>query len=255
MSITAHCLVKNEENFVWYAIKSVIDFVDKIIVFDTGSADKTVEIIQGLVKEYPNKIIFEEKGPMDKKRHTALRQEMVDKTTTDWFMVLDGDEVWTERGMEEAVEIINKNNADCIESFFYECVGDIYHTHYKPGYKTIRFVKRGDAEWKGDYGVDTLVSPKTGKIITEQKDLVLKNKFWHLTHLRRSAKDNEEYSSGTTRINKRRLTYFLIGRIIKESAPEVFLKKHEQFSLSKIKSFIYFIIWTTKKLTKNVGQK
>ena len=58
--ITAHCLIKNEENFVWYAIKSVVDFVDKIIVFDTGSTDKTVELIKKLAEEYPEKIIFEE---------------------------------------------------------------------------------------------------------------------------------------------------------------------------------------------------
>ena len=60
MSITAHCLVKNEENFVGFAIKSVINFVDKVIVFDTGSTDKTVGLIKNLVKEFPEKIIFED---------------------------------------------------------------------------------------------------------------------------------------------------------------------------------------------------
>ena len=61
-AITAHCLVKNEENFVGYAIKSVVDFVDKVIVFDTGSTDKTIETVQSLIKEYPSKIILRKKA-------------------------------------------------------------------------------------------------------------------------------------------------------------------------------------------------
>ena len=117
-TITAHCLIKNEENFVWYAIKSVVDFVDKIIVFDTGSTDKTVELIKKLAEEYPEKIIFEEKGSCDKVRHTHLRQEMLKKTNTDWFMILDGDEVWTKRGAEEAIKIISENKVNIIETFF-----------------------------------------------------------------------------------------------------------------------------------------
>jgi glycosyltransferase involved in cell wall biosynthesis len=101
MQLTVHCLIKNEENFIFYAIKSVVDFVDKIIIFDTGSTDKTVAIVNSLVNQYPHKIIFEEKGDCNKSQHTLLRQEMIEKTKTEWFMVLDGDEIWTKRGMEE----------------------------------------------------------------------------------------------------------------------------------------------------------
>ncbi len=168
MSITAHCLVKNEENFIYYAIKSVINFVDQVMVFDTGSTDKTVAIIQNLVKEYPNRITFEEKGLCDEVRHTQLRQEMVDRTKTDWFMILDGDEIWTERSLEEASSVIasqseaipldgsaNKESSDdygiaalptvvrndsvinasveCLVAPFYLCVGDIFHTYYRKG--------------------------------------------------------------------------------------------------------------------------
>lgn len=240
-TITAHCLIKNEENFVWYAIKSVVDFVDKIIVFDTGSSDKTVKVIQSLIKEYPNKIIFEEKGECDKKRHTELRQEMLDRTGTDWFMILDGDEVWTSRGMAGAVKVIDEGNVDYILSSFYECVGDIYHTHVKSGYTTHRFVKRNDLRWKGEYGVDILVLNKTQQIINSQRGAELKNKFWHLTHLSRSVKDGDEYSSGGRRVEKRRLTYFIIGKAIMEPVPEVFINK-PGFKLSRLRSFINFFL-------------
>ena len=39
-------LVKNEERFLWYAINSILPFVDKIMIWDTGSTDKTVEILK-----------------------------------------------------------------------------------------------------------------------------------------------------------------------------------------------------------------
>lgn len=33
--------MKNEANWIYYSIKSVIDFVDKMIIFDTESVDDT----------------------------------------------------------------------------------------------------------------------------------------------------------------------------------------------------------------------
>ena len=50
MKVWAHTLVKNEERYIWYAVMSVIDWVDKILIWDTGSTDKTVEIIKEIEK-------------------------------------------------------------------------------------------------------------------------------------------------------------------------------------------------------------
>jgi glycosyltransferase involved in cell wall biosynthesis len=258
-SITAHCLVKNEENFIWYAIKSVVDFVDQIIVFDTGSTDKTVEIIQNLVKEYPDKIIFEEKGLADGKRHTELRQEMLNKTQTDWFMILDGDEVWTKRGMEEALGIIkNKPAIECVIATFYLCVGDIFHYTFRKGPIEIlgqkdffypRFLKiTKGIHWAGDYNMDTLMTGAGDLFCKNSNSFILQSKYWHTTHLSRSSKDDNDYSSGGNRHDKRRLTYFLIGRKINEIIPEVFEWKTAEFRMSWPVSFINFFKLLWKKL-------
>ncbi|MEK7172826.1 MAG: glycosyltransferase [Patescibacteria group bacterium] len=240
-TLTAHCLLKNEENFIGYAIKSVIDFVDYVLVFDTGSTDKTVEIIQGLAQEHPGKIIFEEKGACDFERHTHLRQEMIERTKTDWFMILDGDEVWPRRAIKEAKEAIGKGVYDGIKTHFYECVGDIYHKHYKESYITLRFVKVGDVYSSGNFIQDNFYT-KTGEEFLKKKNIyLLRNRYWHLTHLERSSLDNYDYSSGGTRIKKRRLTYFLIGRKINENAPEVFEESKNKLALSKVNSLINFV--------------
>ncbi len=259
-SITAHCLVKNEENFVFYAIKSVIDFVDSIIVFDTGSTDKTVAIIQNLVKEYPDKIIFEEKGLSDGKRHTELRQEMLDKTKTDWFMVLDGDEVWIKRGVEEALAIIKTKPAiECVVAPFYLCVGDIFHKTFRKGRMKMlgvkdffypRFIKiTNGVRWTGDYNQDTLVTGNNNIFCTNKNSVVLLSKYWHMTHLKRSSEDDNDYSSGGNRREKRRLTYFLIGRKIRETVPEVF-HNQDDLRLSATTSFVNFLALIANKIIK-----
>lgn len=239
-TLTAHCLVKNEENFISYAIKSVIDFVDQIIIFDTGSTDKTVQIIQNLAKEYPNKIIFEEKGECDKAGHTRLRQEMVERTKTDWFMILDGDEVWPQRTMKEAKEIMERGVYDGIQIHFFECVGDIYHRHYKESYLTARFVKMGDMRWGGDYEQDTYYTKSGAEFLKTKNMYLAQNRFWHLTHLERSGKDSEDYSSGGKRADKRILTYFLVGVKVNEPIPEVFAQDSAKLRLSWSNSFINF---------------
>ena len=60
-NLTIQSVVKNEP-FIWYAIKAVYDYCDKILLYDTGSTDKhTLNDIQKLLKEdKKNKNIFRE---------------------------------------------------------------------------------------------------------------------------------------------------------------------------------------------------
>ena len=44
--LTVHCVVKNEEKWIWFAIESIRDIAKEIIIYDTGSTDNTVEIIK-----------------------------------------------------------------------------------------------------------------------------------------------------------------------------------------------------------------
>lgn len=254
-SITAHCLVKNEENFIYYAVKSVINFVDKVIIFDTGSTDKTVELIQELLKEYPEKIIFEEKGLCDKVRHTQLRQEMLDRTKTSWFMILDGDEIWTQRGMEEVLKIISDNNAfGCILTPYYLCVGDIFHHSIRGKYDLGKYVGKDlkihalarifkitpEVIWTAPYGED-FIKDTQGNLVRGGNYVILKNKFWHASAMVRSSKDSD-VSLGR---HKQVITYSLKvigeGLRIKENIPEVF-EDADKMRLTLFKSWINAVL-------------
>mgnify|MGYP002625100373 CR=1 FL=1 len=111
-TITGHMMVKNEANWVWYSIMSVIDFVDELIIFDTGSTDNTVEIIKSIVNDdkYRHKVIFEEKGAVSVQEIKDIRQEQIDRTKTDYFFVIDGDEIWYQETLNNIRMQLNKSD-------------------------------------------------------------------------------------------------------------------------------------------------
>ncbi|KKS20813.1 MAG: Glycosyl transferase family 2, partial [candidate division WWE3 bacterium GW2011_GWA1_41_8] len=94
--ITSHTLVKNEARFVWYSVMSVIEYVDHVLLWDTGSADGTVEILKRIKELYPAKVDLRLLGEIDIYSFAKIRQEMLDNTKTEWLLVNDGDEVWWE---------------------------------------------------------------------------------------------------------------------------------------------------------------
>ncbi len=83
-TISACMIVKNEEKLLPQCLESIKDFVDKIIIVDTGSTDRTIEI----AKSYGAKI-FHHPWENDFSKH---RNQSISYATGDWIFVLDGDE-------------------------------------------------------------------------------------------------------------------------------------------------------------------
>lgn len=125
--IIVHCLVKNEDRFIWYAIKSVLPFVDHIMVWDTGSTDKTVSIVKQINSP---KISFKEMGDVNAETFTKVRNQMLAETPSsyDWLMILDGDEVWGEYAIKTVTDYARNNpKAESLVVRTRNLVGDIYH--------------------------------------------------------------------------------------------------------------------------------
>lgn len=80
------CMIaKDEEQFIGDCLASVRNLVDEIIVVDTGSSDRTVEIAESFgakVFHYPWTGDF-----------ASARNESLSHATGDWILVLDADEV------------------------------------------------------------------------------------------------------------------------------------------------------------------
>lgn len=153
-TITAHTIVDNEEKYVWFSVMSVIDYVDKVFIWDTGSTDKTIEIVKEIEKARPGKVYFKEVGKVDPDKFTSIRQQMLKETKTDWSIIVDGDEVWWEDKIKKVVSIINDkgDSLDTIVNRYINLIGDIYHFQDdsagqynidgKHGYLTVRAMNR-----------------------------------------------------------------------------------------------------------------
>ena len=201
--ITVHCLVKNEENFIWFAINSVIDNVDKVIVWDTGSSDRTVEIIKTIKSP---KIEFEEKGKAGAETLVQHRQEMIDQTETDWIMILDGDEVWWDDTIKNLKLKIKSSEHNLIVSSCYMAVGDIFHyqeeeagrykIHDMSGHLNIRFIRNFPGlKVSGVYPNEAYTDSQGKKLQNFPKEKIFfsEEKYLHLSHLLRSNKKRPKY--------------------------------------------------------------
>jgi glycosyltransferase involved in cell wall biosynthesis len=205
MKIWAHTLVKNEENFIWFSVMSVIGYVDRILIHDTGSNDRTVEIIKEIKKLHPKKIIFREVGNIDINEFTSVRQRMLDEIKADWFLVVDGDEVWWDESIKKVVGFIKKfgKSFESVVVPTVNLVGDIYHYQEESagkyrlagrlGHLNLRGVNRNISGLKSDkpHGTWGWIDA-SGKMIQdrdEKKIKYLDTPYLHATFLKRSWSD------------------------------------------------------------------
>jgi len=106
-TISACMIVKNEEELLPQCLESIKDYVDEIIIVDTGSTDRTVEI----AKSYGAKV-YHHPWEDDFSKH---RNQSVSYAKCDWIFQIDADEV-LEIGSGEVMREVVKN--DTVDSYF-----------------------------------------------------------------------------------------------------------------------------------------
>lgn len=206
MKIWALTICHNEENFIWFALMSVVDHVDKILVWDTGSTDRTVEIIKLAQAKFPQKIEFRECGDWALTGFGKFRQQMLEAAKCDWVVILDGDEVWWRDSIKRLVKLIEHKGTrlSAIAVPFRVPVGDIFHFQSelagryriqgRQGHLTVRAINRKLAGLKisGEYPHEGFVDGK-GRLIQDRSDIeYLDAPYLHLTHLRRSSRPQRD---------------------------------------------------------------
>src|SRR3990167_2958926 len=191
-----NCIVKNEDRYLWFAIKSVVDYLDKLIIYDTGSTDGTIGIIEDLKK----------KGKVNPAGLTGLRREMLNITESDWLLLLDGDEVWWEDSVKKSVKEINEKGDGlyALVNPTINLVGDIYHYQEetagedkilgRKGHLNIRFINRRvpGLTIKNNYPLEGFYDSQERPIQTVEDKLSFVNSpLLHFSHLRRSGVDDQ----------------------------------------------------------------
>ncbi|KKQ42861.1 MAG: Glycosyl transferase family 2 [Microgenomates group bacterium GW2011_GWC1_37_8] len=243
MKIWVHTLVKNEERYLWFSVMSVIDWVDKILLWDTGSTDKTRDIIKTLEKKFPQKIETRFLKSVSIDDFTKVRQEMLDATSSDWFLVVDGDEIWWDDSIRKVSQKISEsgNNIESIVVPSINLVGDIYHYQEsiagryslagRTGHFALRGVKRKiqGLSSKNPHGTWGWTDGE-GKMIQDRdktKILFIDAPYLHATHLLRSA--NRELDKNVIKREKK-LKYEIGNNFPKDYYyPEVFFRERPMF--------------------------
>jgi glycosyltransferase involved in cell wall biosynthesis len=167
--ITGLIITLNEEQNIAEVIKN-IDFVDEIIVLDSFSTDKTVEIAESFenVKVYQNK--FE--------NFTDQRNLALDYASYNWILFLDADERLTPKLREEIFKTINQNNAAEAYYFYRKFMFKDKPLHFS-GWQTdknIRLFKKDSARYSKERLVHEILRVKG-------RTRVMKHKLIHYSYL------------------------------------------------------------------------
>jgi len=96
-------ITKNEEANIGRLLSSIL-WVDEIIVCDTGSTDRTIQICN----EYKCKVYS-----INWEGFGKAKQSAVDKTSNNWVLSLDADEYVTEELKEELIAVLSCPKFNC----------------------------------------------------------------------------------------------------------------------------------------------
>ena len=127
-SVTAQIMVRNEPLLI-YAVRAVYPHVDEVMLWDTGSYDcHTLSDIDQLRAEDPDRKLHVKHVKIEvdetkwnvrtwhqmqvrgrgKKTKGVVRKQMLDATKTDWFLIVDGDEIHYNHGIKTLVGMLDK---------------------------------------------------------------------------------------------------------------------------------------------------
>lgn len=128
-SISLCLIARDEEHNIARCIKSAIPFVDEIILVDTGSKDKTMEIAKKLgarVYEIPWEDDF-----------SKARNESLAKATGDWILFLDCDEELDQQTVPNLKKVVNDSNFQGYWLHFINIIDNIPITSF-PAFRLFR---------------------------------------------------------------------------------------------------------------------
>lgn len=182
-SITGLIITYNEEKNI-REVLGCFDFCDEIIIVDSYSTDKTLEI----AKEFSNvKIIQNKFEDFTKQRNLAL-----ENANNDWILFLDGDERITPPLRKEIIETVKKPDAKNAYYFYRKFFFENRPINYSgtQNDKNFRLFRKSKAKY--------IVDKKVHETLEVNGTIgVLKNKLLHY-----SVSDYESYKQKMLRYGK-----------------------------------------------------
>ncbi|MGL5753903.1 MAG: tetratricopeptide repeat-containing glycosyltransferase family 2 protein [Paraclostridium sp.] len=118
-SLSICMIVKNEEKNIARCLESIKEIADEIIIVDTGSSDKTIDIC----KKYNVKLInYEWNNNFSEARNVSLEH-----ATKDYILCLDADEEIPKSALSKIIKLLSQSNL--VQGYFLRLVNIINKTN------------------------------------------------------------------------------------------------------------------------------
>lgn len=218
MSTISLCMiVKNEEMHIARCLDSIAGLVDEIVIVDTGSVDRTVEIISGYTKNvysYPWKDDFSD-----------ARNYSFSKATKDYCMWMDADDILDETEKEKFLQLKQTLTPDT------DMVMMKYHTSFdEAGNPSFSYFRerwiRNCPQYRWTGAVHEVIPPN-GKLV--YSDIAISHKKMHATDPDRNLRIYEKLIADGKPLDARQQYYY--GR-------ELYYHKQYEKAISVMEQFL-----------------
>lgn len=169
----------NEEKNLPFAIRSIKDLADEIVVVDMESEDNTVSVAKSLGAKV---FSYRKVGYVEPARNFAIS-----KATGDWILILDADERVPVQLVSKLKKIVKENEFDFVFIPRKNLIFGkwIKHCNWWPDYN-LRFFKKGLVVWKDEiHSVPEAKGKGTNLLPKEKYAIVHKNYSYVSGYLKR----------------------------------------------------------------------
>ncbi|NHM07939.1 glycosyltransferase family 2 protein [Flavobacterium sp. CYK-4] len=168
MPLSALIITYNEENHISEVLHD-IDFADEIIVIDSFSSDKTVELVNDFKKAQLIQHKFVD--------YSSQRNFAIECAKNPWILFIDADERFTDELKEEVIETIQKPNAASAYLFYRIFMFEDRKLNFS-GWQTDKIFRLFQKD-KAHYVTERLVHEK---LTVKGKIAKLKHKLIHFSY-------------------------------------------------------------------------
>jgi glycosyltransferase involved in cell wall biosynthesis len=102
-------IVRNEEQYLPYCLGCIYKYLDELIIVDTGSTDRTVEIAEGFCEHVPKSMVIHMEWKFD---FSLARNIAQGGASGDCIIWLDGDEVLSDNGVLTVKKAVQDTDYD-----------------------------------------------------------------------------------------------------------------------------------------------
>lgn len=190
-TVSLGMIVKNEERFLRKCLESVQDLVDEIIIVDTGSEDKTIEIAESF-----NAKIYHYEWDNN---FANARNVYVENATKDWILVLDGDDIFEREDIEKFIEVVNTSEKD---GHYFKTLSLINENDKKNfSYNLNLRLLRNNGKYKYNGAIHEQVISKEG--VTDYSKFINEDiRIYHLGYIQSVIDEKQKRQRNMTLINE-----------------------------------------------------